>query len=163
MFSPCSHGRRPCLSPRQFFAKRFCIKSWCPVWHGCADVFLLNFCVASFWTGFKNLQRQNTNSAHAVLCNKCRQFSGQGLFFNPFSFDLCDTYFESPIGRNGRTFTHINEPLKWANQAWMCQGRGIKIEKTGDFGTADWLKSSIRYLKRMNSLTLYSGFFKLKD
>ena len=40
------------------------------MWHGCADVFLLNFCVASFLTGFKNLQRQNTNSAQAASCDR---------------------------------------------------------------------------------------------
>ena len=64
------------------------------VWHGCADVFLLNFCVASFWTGFKNLQRQNANSAQAVSCNRSVvNFPGKDFFLNPFSFDLCDTYF----------------------------------------------------------------------
>ena len=41
------------------------------------------------------------------------------------------------IGRNGRTFSHINEPLRWANKARTCQESGIIIEKTGDFGAAE--------------------------
>ena len=49
---------------------------------------------------------------------------------------------------NGRTFTHINEPLRRTNQAWMRQESGIITEKIGDFGAAAWLKSSFWLLKR---------------
>ena len=41
------------------------------------------------------------------------------------------------IGRNGRTFTHMNEPLRLTNQARMRQESSIIIEKTGDFGAAE--------------------------
>ena len=57
--------------------------------------------------------------------------------FSPIYFSCCPLVALNCIGRNGRIFsTHINEPLRWANQAWMCQESGIIIEKTGDFGSA---------------------------
>ena len=61
------------------------------LWHGCPDVFLLNFCVASFWTGFTNLQRQNTNSAPAVSCNRSVvNFPGKDFFWTLFP-SICVT------------------------------------------------------------------------
>lgn len=41
------------------------------------------------------------------------------------------------IGRNGRTFTHMNEPLRRANQACVRRESGIITEKTGDLGAAE--------------------------
>ena len=52
------------------------------------------------------------------------------------------------IGRNGRTFTFMNKPLWRTIRAWMHLESGIIIGKTGDFGAAEWLKSSFRNIKR---------------
>ena len=93
----------------------------------------------------KNLQKVNLTSTRLQCVRVCVNFPHTVVFCWLFEFFL---YFVQNIGRNGRTFTHINEPLRWANQAWMCQGSGIIIEKTGDFGAAEWSKSSFRYLKR---------------
>ena len=93
----------------------------------------------------KNLQKVNLTSTRLQCVRVCVNFPHTVVFCWLFEFFL---YFVQNIGRNGRTFTHINEPLRWANQAWMCQGSGIIIEKTGDFGVTEWPKSSFRYLKR---------------
>ena len=58
------------------------------------------------------------------------------------------------IGRNGRTFTHMNEPLRRANQAWMRQESGIITEKTGDFGAVVTKLIVISVVKKMTSLTI---------
>ena len=92
-----------------------------------------------------NLQKVNLTSARLQCVRVCVNFPHTVVFCWLFEFFL---YFVQNIGRNGRTFTHINEPLRWANQAWMCQGSAIIIEITGDFGVAQWPKSSFRYLKR---------------
>ena len=92
-----------------------------------------------------NLQKVNLTSTRLQCVRVCVNFPHTVVFCWLFEFFL---YFVQNIGRNGRTFTHINEPLRWANQAWMCQGSAIIIEITGDFGVAQWPKSSFRYLKK---------------
>ena len=52
------------------------------LWQGCADV---------FWAGFKNLQRQNTNFAQAVSCNRSVvNFPSKDFFWTLFP-SICVT------------------------------------------------------------------------
>ena len=85
-----------------------------------------------------------------------------------YRFIVC-TYFKRVgmiIGRNGRTFTRMNEPFWLAIQAWMHLESGVIIEKTDDFWlvvSAVWEMTPVKVWlgisrKISNEFTLCDGY-----